>query len=52
METQLNELTMGEGNYIVTSSINTLIFKQLQFPLTLGEEIDLKFNNIENIFVL
>lgn len=49
---QLNKLIMGEGKYLVTSAINTLIFKQLQSPLILGEEIDLKYNNIENIFTI
>jgi hypothetical protein len=52
METQLNRLIMGEGNYLVTSTINTLVFKQLQSPLILGEEMDLKYNNIVNLFVI
>ena len=52
MEVQLNRLIMGEGKYLVTSTINTLIFKQLQSQLILGEEVDLKYNNIENLFVI
>ena len=43
---------MGEGKYLVTATINTLTFKQLQSPLLLGEEIDLKYNNITNLFVV
>lgn len=40
--TQPNKLIMGKGNYIVTSTINALIFKQLQVSAQVGEEINLK----------
>ena len=45
---------MGKGNYIVTATINTLIFKQIQTPLQVGEEINLKEyqSNITNAFTI
>lgn len=52
--TQPNKLIMGKGNYIVTPTINALIFKQLQVSAQVGEEINLKEYqpNVINVFVI
>lgn len=36
------QIKLGDGNVIVTSTINALIFKKVDNKLTVGDMVDLK----------
>ena len=36
------QVKIGEGKFLVTTTINGLIFKELSYPAQLGEIVDMK----------
>jgi hypothetical protein len=40
----MKKLHFGKGQYLVTATINALIFKQIKTPLTIGAEVSGSIN--------